>query len=181
MRRSWPGVFAAALALLVAGTAAAPAQAANQWSSGLGPCIQPSGGLSSLDGDVIVQVDRTTCINSTDASLLWNTPFVRTSGGFFWYHFVNSGTGRCLDLTDGITADGTPLQQWTCNDTSDTMLWRFASDDNGKTRIVNKRSGKCMDVRGGSAAPGTVIQNYHCASFTFGQPNLAQQWFQGPR
>jgi alpha-N-acetylglucosaminidase len=93
----------------------------------------------------------------------------------------SGGVERCLDLTDGNTADGTPLQLWTCNVTSDTMLWTFATDDNGKPRIINKRSGKCMDVRAGSTTPGAVIQNYHCASLTFGRPNLAQQWFAGPR
>jgi hypothetical protein len=166
--------------------AARPARAGSEYSSALGLCIQPSAGLSSWDGDVIVQVDRSTCINNYDASMFWSVEYIRDANGLHWFHFRNEGaTGggfdRCLDLTDGNTADGTQLQLWTCNITSDTMLWTFMTDANGKTRIVNKRSGKCMDVRAGSEAPGAAIQNYHCASTTFGRPNLAQQWIAGPR
>jgi hypothetical protein len=172
--------------MTVAAARSAHAQSQSEYSSGLGLCIQPAGGLSSFDGDGIVQVGFDTCFNHYDPSMFWSVEFIRDANGAHWFHIRNvgatsGGVERCLDLTDGNTADGTPLQLWTCNLTSDTMLWTFAIDDNGKPRIINKRSGKCMDVRAGSTTPGAVIQNYHCASFTFGRPNLAQQWFGGPR
>jgi len=38
---------------------------------------------------------------------------------------------------------------------------------------------------GTSSFDGNVIvqvdHDYHCAAFTFGRPNLAQQWIRGPR
>ena len=48
--------------------------------------------------------------------------------GIYWV--VNSGSGQCLDDRDGRTADGSPVQQWTCNFTSthDAM-------ETGKPRI----------------------------------------------
>src|SRR5215475_9047572 len=40
------------------------------------------------------------------------------------YLVVNTGSGQCLDDRDGKTADGSPVQQWTCNVTSTTMAWK---------------------------------------------------------
>ena len=105
----------------------------------------------------------------------WRFTYVRhnSSGAHLW-QLVNLGSGMCLDLRDGATADGSPVQQWTCNTTSTTMLWT-REVPKGLTfwQYRNERSGKCLDVRGGSQAPGTVLQIYRCTS-TATSPNPAQ-------
>jgi hypothetical protein len=81
------------------------------------------------------------------------------------YRIVNSGSGQCLDDRDGKTADGSPVQQWTCNYTSTTMQWKM--EDVGAYagyRFRNIRSGKCLDVRYGSLQPGAILQINRCAS-----------------
>lgn len=98
------------------------------------------------------------------------------------YQIVNSGSGQCLDLRDGKTANGSPVQQWPCNwgrDPSTTMLWRL-NDDVFFYELKNERTkertgaGKCLDVRGGSSAPGAVLQIYDCTSASGTELNWAQ-------
>jgi hypothetical protein len=79
------------------------------------------------------------------------------------YRIINSGSGQCLDDRDGRTANGSPVQQWTCNYTSNTMQWKFENGgDRYNYQFRNVRSGKCLDVRGGSLQPGAVLQIYEC-------------------
>jgi Ricin-type beta-trefoil lectin domain-like len=86
---------------------------------------------------------------------------------------------------DGKTADGSPVQQWTCNTTSTTMQWKLVVVGNIKyytqpvsyAQFINVRSGKCLDIRGGSYAPGTPLQIYRCTSRGIpgsGRENVAQ-------
>jgi ricin-type beta-trefoil lectin protein len=116
--------------------------------------------------------------------------------GIYWV--VNSGSGQCLDDRDGKTADRSPVQQWTCNDTSTTMAWKLVTVGKicaispqdcpplevlpvrhhpSTAQFINMRSKKCLDVRGGSSAPGTALQIYHCTTtgrIDEGRANLAQ-------
>ncbi|MFE1834010.1 ricin-type beta-trefoil lectin domain protein [Streptomyces sviceus] len=66
-----------------------------------------------------------------------------------------SASGRCLDVTDGSTAERTPLQIWDCSGAA-RQSWRFASD--GTVRAL----GKCMDVDGGSRDDGAAVQLVSC-------------------
>src|SRR5262245_42866673 len=78
-------------------------------------CAQPEYEASWL-GITIVQQP----CNEDDLYQQWQHVWVRDS----LYHFVNRGSGQCLDDRDGATADWSPVQQWACNNTSTTMLWR---------------------------------------------------------
>lgn len=71
--------------------------------------------------------------------------------------------GKCADVTNGNSADGTPLQLWSCNGTA-AQDWTVEGD--GTLRAM----GKCMDVRNGATSPGTAVQLYGCN----GTP--AQSW-----
>ena len=71
--------------------------------------------------------------------------------------------GKCVDITNGNSADGTPLQLYTCNGTA-AQSWTVVGD--GTLRA----DGKCMDVRNGATTAGTVVQLYSCN----GTP--AQSW-----
>ncbi|MER8188273.1 ricin-type beta-trefoil lectin domain protein [Kitasatospora sp. NPDC094015] len=73
-------------------------------------------------------------------------------------------SGRCLDLKDWGTADGTPVQLWDCG-----AGWNQQWTRTGGT-LVNPQSGKCLDVAGGSTANGAKVQLWSCNG------TGAQQW-----
>lgn len=77
-------------------------------------------------------------------------------------------SGRCLDIKDWGTADGTPTQLWDCAG-GWNQLWQ---QSNGT--IVNPQTGKCLDVSGGSTANGARVQLWSCNG------TGAQQWTANP-
>jgi beta-glucanase (GH16 family) len=64
-------------------------------------------------------------------------------------------SGRCIDVPNGNSADGTRIQLWDCNG-STAQRWTFNSD--GTLRAL----GKCFDPAGGALANGTPIQLVTC-------------------
>ncbi|WP_435972387.1 ThuA domain-containing protein [Streptomyces sp. Qhu_M48] len=68
---------------------------------------------------------------------------------------VKGVNGKCLDIDNAQTADGTKVQVWTCNGSS-AQTWTVADD--GSLRAL----GKCLDVSGGGGADGTKIQLWTC-------------------
>ncbi|MEG8279704.1 PQQ-dependent sugar dehydrogenase [Streptomyces sp. AHA2] len=63
--------------------------------------------------------------------------------------------GKCLDVDNAQTADGTKVQLWTCN-ASTAQKWTLPTD--GTLRAL----GKCLDVSGAATADGTKIQLWTC-------------------
>lgn len=50
-----------------------------------------------------------------------------------WYQVVNANSGKCLDVTNFGTANGTPLQQWTCNaPVANNQQWQFRPTSGGQ-------------------------------------------------
>ncbi|MCT4353894.1 ThuA domain-containing protein [Streptomyces sp. Je 1-79] len=68
---------------------------------------------------------------------------------------VKGVNGKCLDVADGASADGTQVQLWTCNG-SNAQKWSRPGD--GTVRAL----GKCLDISGGGSADGTKIQLWTC-------------------
>jgi streptogrisin C len=68
---------------------------------------------------------------------------------------VSNWNGKCIDIPNSNTTDGTPLQMWDCNGTG-AQSWTFHGD--GTVRAL----GKCMDVAWGSTANGAAIQLVAC-------------------
>lgn len=64
-------------------------------------------------------------------------------------------SNRCVDVTDGRSAAGTPVQIWDCN-TFAQQRWEFHPD--GTLRSL----GKCLAVAGSSRANGAVIRIESC-------------------
>jgi glucose/arabinose dehydrogenase/PKD repeat protein len=62
--------------------------------------------------------------------------------------------GKCLDVRNAATADGTQIQLYTCNGTA-AQTW---TRDGQTLRSL----GKCLDVNGGGSADGTKIQLWTC-------------------
>ncbi|WP_052412383.1 PQQ-dependent sugar dehydrogenase [Streptomyces mutabilis] len=68
---------------------------------------------------------------------------------------VRGVNGKCLDVDDAGTADGTQVQLWSCNRSS-AQEWTVGGDG------TLKALGKCLDVSGGASADGTRIQLWTC-------------------
>ncbi|MFF7857001.1 PQQ-dependent sugar dehydrogenase [Streptomyces sp. NPDC007904] len=67
---------------------------------------------------------------------------------------VKGVNGKCLDVDNAQTTDGTEVQIWTCNGT-EAQKWTVSGG-------TMKALGKCLDVSGGGTADGTRIQLWTC-------------------
>ncbi|WP_410813642.1 ricin-type beta-trefoil lectin domain protein, partial [Micromonospora sp. 067-2] len=62
--------------------------------------------------------------------------------------------GKCVDVSNSGTADGTKIQLWTCNGTG-AQNWSRVGD-------TYRALGKCLDVDNGGTANGTKVQLWTC-------------------
>ena len=77
------------------------------------------------------------------------------------YKLLTRVSGKCLDVNHSGSADGTKIQEWTCNGTG-AQSFRVEDAGGGSYRLVNSSSGKCVDVNGAGTADGTVVQLWTC-------------------
>jgi lysophospholipase L1-like esterase len=82
--------------------------------------------------------------------------------------FRSGIAGKCADVSNSRTADGTPVQLWSCNG-SGAQKWTFAPGSGGTLRAL----GKCLDVSNGGTANGTKVQLWTCNG------SAAQRWATG--
>ncbi|MET9076997.1 RICIN domain-containing protein [Streptomyces sp. NPDC004232] len=82
---------------------------------------------------------------------------------------VEAAKGKCLDVQGSGTANGTPVQIYTCNNSA-AQEWKFWGAYDGGYALYNTNARKCLDVKSGNDANGTKIQLWTCN----GSP--AQQW-----
>lgn len=82
-------------------------------------------------------------------------------GGPSFYRLVRQGSGKCLDVAASGTANGTNIQQWTCNGTQ-AQGFRLRDAGGGWTFLSNMNSGKCVDATASGTANGTNIQQWDC-------------------
>ena len=78
---------------------------------------------------------------------------------------INFGANRCLDVTDGSTANGALIQLWGC--ASSQAQQKFYSHSGSwinTTRVTAAEPLKCLDVTNGSSGDGALIQQWKCAS-----------------
>jgi len=111
-------------------------------------------------------------VNWGGQSFTYTLP-TKTSATFTWSGSQSGGggttgqitglAGKCVDVAGANSADGTPVQLYTCNGTA-AQQWTRGSD--GTIRAL----GKCLDVSGGSTANGAKVQLYTCNG------SGAQQW-----
>ncbi|MFD6922713.1 RICIN domain-containing protein [Streptomyces sp. NPDC059944] len=75
-----------------------------------------------------------------------------------WATVVNAGSGKCADARAAGTADGTAVQQYTCN-SSQAQQWRLTATSGGYYRVDNRADAtKAWDVTGVSAADAAPVQ-----------------------
>ncbi|HTN92329.1 MAG TPA: RICIN domain-containing protein, partial [Sorangium sp.] len=75
------------------------------------------------------------------------------------YVIRSVATNKCLDVPSASTADGTRMQQWTCNG-SNAQRFHISPTTDGYWKIVNVNSNKALDVRDVSTAPNAVIHQW---------------------
>ncbi|WP_306207556.1 RICIN domain-containing protein [Actinoplanes sp. RD1] len=85
--------------------------------------------------------------------------FAATTGAI-----VSAATGKCLDVTDGSTANGTLPQMWSCA-SGPHQTWTYGDD------LSLRGLGKCLDVAGGATNDGAVVHLWDCYSGL-----TSQQW-----
>ncbi|MCO5999088.1 RICIN domain-containing protein [Actinoallomurus rhizosphaericola] len=74
------------------------------------------------------------------------------------YTFVNAGSGKCVDAAAAGTANGTAVQQYTCNATTAQQWQLKTAADTGYYVIVNSNGSQpAVDVDGPSTADGAKI------------------------
>jgi hypothetical protein len=76
-------------------------------------------------------------------------------------HIVAPFSGKCLDINGAGTANGTKVQEWTCNGSA-AQTFHKAAVANGNYQIVNDNSNKCVDITAAGTANGTKAQLYDC-------------------
>jgi hypothetical protein len=83
-----------------------------------------------------------------------------TSGGISttaWYSFPNKTSAKCIDARGSATANGTAVQQYTCNN-SNAQQFQFQATDSGYYRLNNRNNAaQVWDVSGVSTADGALI------------------------
>ncbi len=163
-RRFYWATWLAALASAAGLAAAPPAQAEDAIvklvSVQSGKCLQPING-SANQGDAIVQM---TC-NGARAQQ-WLAP----SGFATKFHLVNRASRLCLDAR-GKAANGTPIQQWTCNRISNEN-WNFGIGNNLLSSGVSNTFSHCV------ATPGN--QDGLAMELRFCTGGAAQLWNRPP-
>ncbi|KAF9255209.1 hypothetical protein L218DRAFT_1008816 [Marasmius fiardii PR-910] len=97
--------------------------------------------------------------------------------GFQWWSIpASSFTGpirilngtKCLDMTDSNTANGTPLQVWSCVEGSTNQQWVVGDDASLHIRLAGQN--KCVDTANSNA--GTRLTISDCVDFS-----NEQRWF----
>jgi hypothetical protein len=69
--------------------------------------------------------------------------------------------GSCMDAQAAGTADGTPIQEWSCNGTG-AQSFTLEDAGGGAYAVVNTHANRCVDVQARGTADGTPIQLYDC-------------------
>ncbi|WP_405988692.1 RICIN domain-containing protein [Streptomyces sp. NBC_00986] len=83
---------------------------------------------------------------------------------------VNKGSGKCVDARSAASADGTAVQQYTCNG-STAQNWQLVATDSGYYRVnSNLNAAEAWDVTGVSTADSALIQLWTYSS------GANQQW-----
>jgi trehalose utilization protein/ricin-type beta-trefoil lectin protein len=86
------------------------------------------------------------------------TPPVDQPSPTAWYQASNKGNGKCVDARAAGVANGTVIQQYSCNGTQ-AQQFQFQPTSGGFTRVNNRNDAtKVIDVTGVSAADNAGVQ-----------------------
>ena len=102
---------------------------------------------SNADGAPII---LSTCTG--EANQKWT--FTNSSGNVVVFG------NKCLDVKEGVNADGTKLHLWTCTANNQNQNWYYSKWDN---TLGWTGTGKCVDVEAGGQTDGTLVRSFHRA------------------
>ena len=87
-----------------------------------------------------------------------------------WYTVVNRANGKCVDARSAASANGTVIQQYTCNGSA-AQRFRFQPTSGGFTRVDSQLNAtQVIDVTGVSTADNAPVQLWSYGG------GLNQQW-----
>ncbi|MGW1675626.1 RICIN domain-containing protein [Streptomyces sp. NPDC002324] len=86
-----------------------------------------------------------------------------------FYRLVSVRSGKVLDVNGYSTADGTRIQQWTDQNTSNQQ-WKLKPAGGGYYELVNRNSGKVLGIAGDSTARSAAAEQQTDNSST------SQEW-----
>ncbi|MEU4215113.1 ricin-type beta-trefoil lectin domain protein [Actinoplanes sp. NPDC026623] len=90
------------------------------------------------------------------------------SGGLHTAAMRSGIAGKCADVSNAGTADGTRVQLWRCNGSA-AQTWTYTPGAGGTLRAL----GKCLDVSNGGTVDRTRVQLWTCNG------TAAQRWLPG--
>ncbi|HEX8107440.1 MAG TPA: glycosyl hydrolase [Kofleriaceae bacterium] len=82
--------------------------------------------------------------------------FAITDGNYTIHTAVS---GKCLEVPGSNTADGAPLQEWSCNDTQ-AQIFEVTQLGGGFYKLVNVNSKKSLDIRNASTQENAPLQQW---------------------
>jgi Ricin-type beta-trefoil lectin domain len=77
--------------------------------------------------------------------------------------------GKCMDLRNGNTANGTPVQLWDCQTGNQNQQWDGPLSDGTIRPALD--ANKCLDLTGWNTSNGTSLQIWDCTG------GANQRWF----
>ncbi|MFJ5835103.1 RICIN domain-containing protein [Streptomyces sp. NPDC093089] len=86
-----------------------------------------------------------------------------------WETLTARSSGKCADVANFDSADGTPVVQWGCGSGVNQNFW-IKKLGTGYVQIMARHSGKCLAVAGASTADGALAVQATCNGST------SQQW-----
>src|SRR5215204_4516801 len=159
------GILTSVVSTVIGGAVVAQPATFRIVNSGSGLCLEPNG--SGL-GEPILQQP----CNSARMAQRW----VRSRATTTHDQIANRNTSMCLDVRNGVNADRTVIQRWSCNLRAPSMRGRLSAlVPNRFFKFISAigSGSRCLDVAGGSLQPGARIQIFRC---TASNTNTAQIW-----
>ncbi|MET4637270.1 glycoside hydrolase family 3 C-terminal domain-containing protein [Mycetocola sp. 2940] len=123
------------------------------WDSYVDKWITPRGTIDVLVGSSAqdIELSDSVRVKSTDRE---NVNGISTDAV---YTVVSENSGACLDAVDQGTAEGTPVQQWTCPAPQSNAEWTLSQAGGGTYRITNVNAGLVLEVADASTAVGAPL------------------------
>ena len=133
----------------------------NTQTSGPGPCENASCAITSLNSS---GTGETVTNQSGLDRLRWGWGIGTSPGAP--QGFAGAGSGRCLDVPNQSTINGTFLDIWDCNSGANQQ-WTYLP--NGELQVYGS---KCLDVPDNATAAGTRVEIWDCNGGANQQWNL---------
>ncbi|MEU9046920.1 MULTISPECIES: RICIN domain-containing protein [unclassified Kitasatospora] len=104
----------------------------------------------------VAAIALTTALPATPASALGGLQIPKASP------FVNSNSGKCLEIADWSTANGAPARQWDCTGGTNQLFDMIQAPGKAAYFLRNRNSGKCLEIADWSTEDGAPARQWDC-------------------